>query len=101
MDGLNLSGCPRTLKYVIFEYVQKKQGISSFRAFKIFLLNLADSKAPINSNLGSVKVFKGAILFLEAIIDVRISLLDDVTRRSATVPYAFVLASEKDEVRVF
>ncbi|GFX64134.1 hypothetical protein TNCV_2090321 [Trichonephila clavipes] len=74
-------GCPQTQKYVIFKSVQKKQRISSFRALKILLLNLADSKAPINSNLGSVNVFKGAILFLEATNDVRISLLDDVTWR--------------------
>ncbi|GFX70365.1 hypothetical protein TNCV_968371 [Trichonephila clavipes] len=43
--------------------------------------NPADSKTSINSNLWSVKVFKGAILFLEATNDDRIPLLGDVTRR--------------------
>ncbi|GFY12348.1 uncharacterized protein TNCV_284511 [Trichonephila clavipes] len=40
---------------------------------------MTDSKSPINSNLGSIKVFKGAILFLEATDDVRISLSDEMS----------------------
>ncbi|GFY47844.1 hypothetical protein TNIN_89651 [Trichonephila inaurata madagascariensis] len=70
------SGLPSNPKICYFRICPKEA-----RDKKILLLNLADSKAPINSNLGSVKVFKGASLFLEAINGVRISLLDDVTWR--------------------
>lgn len=47
----------------------------------MLLLSLADSEAAIKSNQGKIRVFYGAILFLEATKTVRISLVCVDTRK--------------------
>ena len=80
---------------MICESVLKKQGILNFSVSKILQLNLAEHNAAVSSNLDSVELSKGAILFLEDKMSVRIFYLVVAATKQATVPKVIEFESKK------